>query len=402
MIRGVHGVCMFLLLTFACTQPCGSVKDGPVCVTDSGTNGDSSANGDSSGGDSDTDTDTDADTDTYTSEYTVCDDGTAPFTTIQAAVDAASARDTIKLCPGTYDEKVTISAFNLSIKGAGMDTTTLASTSGTSLTTDGVTVYVTDMNLGGVGGASTGAAVNATNSSVELDRVRATGLTGGYGFYGNNSTFTIDYSYIEDSTLGAVIDQDHGGGLIVFQTVIRRNAPSGSSAGGQLVQVNDASVQLYNSIVYDNTFSTPTGFYLNGGTQIIWFYNDVIANNTYSGSGAATATLEMVTGGLWENNIIVANSAGGLQIDDGPNATVEYNDAFSNTGFDLKATSGSVSGPSNISADPKFNNPGSGDFTLKSGSPCINAGDPIFGQDDTDGSVNDMGAFGGPFGVWTP
>jgi hypothetical protein len=30
----------------------------------------------------------------------------------------------------------------------------------------------------------------------------------------------------------------------------------------------------------------------------------------------------------------------------------------------------------------------------------VDAGDPLSGYDDPDGSRNDMGAFGGPFGDW--
>jgi hypothetical protein len=50
----------------------------------------------------------------------------------------------------------------------------------------------------------------------------------------------------------------------------------------------------------------------------------------------------------------------------------------------------------NISADPMFTDSGGGDFRLKPGSPCLDAGnpDPIF--NDPDGSRNDMGAYGGP------
>ena len=46
----------------------------------------------------------------------------------------------------------------------------------------------------------------------------------------------------------------------------------------------------------------------------------------------------------------------------------------------------------NISADPLFTDADEGDFTLGAGSPCIDSGT---GQ-DADGSVADMGAYGGP------
>ena len=51
----------------------------------------------------------------------------------------------------------------------------------------------------------------------------------------------------------------------------------------------------------------------------------------------------------------------------------------------------------NIAGDPLFMDPENGDFRLKTGSPCIDAGnsDPIY--NDPDGSRNDMGAYGGPW-----
>src|SRR5438128_6796374 len=47
------------------------------------------------------------------------------FTSIQSAVNVASAGDTIQVCPGTYDEQVTVTTSNLTIKGAGAGSTTV-------------------------------------------------------------------------------------------------------------------------------------------------------------------------------------------------------------------------------------------------------------------------------------
>ena len=65
-------------------------------------------------------------------------------------------------------------------------------------------------------------------------------------------------------------------------------------------------------------------------------------------------------------------------------------------------TSGNILiiGNSNIDADPLFNNVSSGDYSLQAGSPCIDTGNPSSEYNDTDGSRNDMGAYGGPKGSW--
>jgi hypothetical protein len=64
--------------------------------------------------------------------------------------------------------------------------------------------------------------------------------------------------------------------------------------------------------------------------------------------------------------------------------------------------SGSIDS-SNIKADPRFSDEAAGDFSLNPGfSPCIDAGDPLSGYNDVDGTRNDMGIFGGPYGDWAP
>ena len=62
----------------------------------------------------------------------------------------------------------------------------------------------------------------------------------------------------------------------------------------------------------------------------------------------------------------------------------------------------------NIELDPLFvsftdnDNPLDDDLSLQASSPCVDAGDPSLVYDDVDGSINDMGAFGGALGDWTP
>ena len=56
----------------------------------------------------------------FAANHTVDAGGSGDFTTIQAAVDAASSGDTIEVTAGTYAENVSISAKTLSISGSGV------------------------------------------------------------------------------------------------------------------------------------------------------------------------------------------------------------------------------------------------------------------------------------------
>ncbi len=53
----------------------------------------------------------------------MCTDGSAPFTSIQAAIDAAAAGDRITICAGTYTEQLVLADKDVSLQGAGVDRT---------------------------------------------------------------------------------------------------------------------------------------------------------------------------------------------------------------------------------------------------------------------------------------
>ncbi len=63
--------------------------------------------------------------------------------------------------------------------------------------------------------------------------------------------------------------------------------------------------------------------------------------------------------------------------------SIEYSDVGTGT------TGGAVT---NISLDPRFVDPASGDYRLQDGSPCVDAGNPVLAS-DPDGTTPDMGAF---------
>jgi hypothetical protein len=67
---------------------------------------------------------------------------------------------------------------------------------------------------------------------------------------------------------------------------------------------------------------------------------------------------------------------------------------------------GIVGQSGNTEVDPLFSlgsadgNPANDDLSLAPASPCIDAGNPTPTFNDPDGTISDLGAYGGPAGNW--
>ncbi len=125
--------------------------------------------------------------------------------------------------------------------------------------------------------------------------------------------------------------------------------------------------------------------------------NNVIARN--GNCGFALWSDEAT--GVFTNNIVVGNGwreewvcpRVGVWMNGVPdNLDIGYNDVWGNAEGDYRDMEPLTGGDGNISADPSFAD--SLDFHLREGSPCIDAGNPMF--TDPDGGPSDMGAHGGP------
>ena len=152
--------------------------------------------------------------------------------------------------------------------------------------------------------------------------------------------------------------------------------------------------------------------------------NNTIVNNDYTGIFATTNSNPII-----KNNIIFDNNKGGISCLQASNPIITFNDSYLNnydstmivnqetgdttwvidatglnfencpanvgifdsTGFDIF---------DNFSSNPVFSSYQT--FSLSPSSPCINAGDDVDEFNDNDGTRNDLGAYGGPLGNWTP
>jgi uncharacterized repeat protein (TIGR01451 family) len=148
---------------------------------------------------------------------------------------------------------------------------------------------------------------------------------------------------------------------------------------------NDSgSPTIQNNIFFRNSVCFGGGIFNGSGSPLI-------QNNTFTGNTANLGGGGLLVGGspILRNNIIVDNWSG-LQVYDSGTPTIDFNDVWNNHGGDY---SGIIPGPHDISADPAWVDPANGDFHLSSGSPCINAGDPVnFPATDIDGDPRPLGS----------
>ncbi len=123
-------------------------------------------------------------------------------------------------------------------------------------------------------------------------------------------------------------------------------------------------------------------FYNNYGSNVIWSTKCAqILNNTINANQGGIYSLSNKT--IVKNNIVTNSYSYGIL---GYFAENDYNNCWGNG-------SDNTPGPNGISEDPKFVDPNSKDYNLKSYSPCINAGDPDPLFYDLNGTRNDIGAY---------
>jgi hypothetical protein len=175
---------------------------------------------------------------------------------------------------------------------------------------------------------------------------------------------------------------------------IALNQGSGSDASRYAA---NQRILIRNNLIIDNGLDGKDGIFVNGDKpHTFTIHNNTIVNNV----GNGIFIKKGVGSGDIRNNIVADNGRIGLKNYSGTATSTDYNNLFSNGALGNKnydnGGTGVGSGAHTISADPLFVNPTVDDFRLRTGSPCINAGDPNSRFTDVDGTRNDMGAYGGP------
>lgn len=305
--------------------------------------------GDGSGGGTEVDTGEEEDTgeveeevdsgsiDTGT-ETSSCDVNVpADYSSIQEAVNASADGSNICVESGTYYENLLF---------------------------DGVSVTVVSVD----GAASTVIDGGSTDSTVSFT---------------NGAAATLDGFTIQNGS------SDMGGGIYIDDAspTIQHCKITGNSYYGIGVWNSGSAATVKNSIIVNND---KRGVYATNYSSLEMF-NVVVASNGTSGIGSyAYANVDVVS------SIIYANGQYGVYAESTATMNLAYNDVYGNVSGDYSGNTSAAS--TDISSDPDFSE--TAWYTLDSASVCEDAGDPSSSSDDTNGTRNDMGAYGGPLGSW--
>ena len=236
-----------------------------------------------------------------------------------------------------------------------------------STTASGDDVYYVNSYGGGL------CAMNSAATLTRVDFIENFADQGGGIYIDEDSNITLDQSWVIANTAGS------GGGISVDT--------------GYLTVTNMAS--MWNEADYD------------GGGILVASGTLVSTNVTHAGDGATDGGgMYIDSGTATVMNTIVYDSTGdGIY---GTSATFSgsYNNVYSNTSSDYSGITDPTGSSGNISADPDFaswsddGNYSNDDISLGSSSNSTDAGNSSSVYDDTDGTTNDQGAWGGPGGDW--
>jgi parallel beta-helix repeat protein/predicted outer membrane repeat protein len=284
------------------------------------------------------------------------------YATIQAAIDAATAGDTIYVAANTYSEDITL-VDEVDVLGAGASVTIIyGSHTGPVVQADGVGAGTTfDGFTVTNGAAGVGGGMYNNNSSPLVSNCVFTGNSatlngGGMYNYDHSSPMVTNCVFTGNSAgnWGGGIDCQEYSSPIITNCVIANNS-AGNSGGGIYSHMTPAPIITNNTIVKNSAGNSGGGIGVNGATDKPVITNNIIYDNTATnGSGVYCAN---------------------------PPLDIDYNDVFNNTLVGCTSNH-------DPSADPLFEDELAGDYHLQVTSPCIDAGDnsaPALPSTDFDG-----------------
>ena len=377
-----------------------------------------------------------------------------PFRDLQRSIDLASDKDTIKIRPGQYvaspseyiedlcgncenhktEVKATTGFYihnkSLILIGSGPDQTILSTQAGYGILfdhsrgsliknlriTDGI--RDPDGNATDAGIVTKFSAVTITEVEIVDNTHQVEGVVVGIGgiFGRENSELFITNNVIVNNGWDGValyrgatayiadnvIRQGRGAGIgITWDAVatVYRNKISEYWKG--IGSFGDSKAVVRNNLVYDNL---GWGIIATGSSTM-----DASNNIIYHNGNCGFAIWGKDAKGRATNNIIAKNGwrkewvcpcVGIWSAEENANFEISYNDIWENQAGNYRDLPDLTGKNGNISLDPKFSTVGGSasggedDFRLKSDSPLIDKGNPLLTEPD--GTISDLGIFGGP------
>ncbi|MCP3875517.1 MAG: right-handed parallel beta-helix repeat-containing protein [Desulfobacteraceae bacterium] len=290
----------------------------------------------------------------------------SPYTTIQSAINAAVAGDTVIVGPGTYHEDIVLKS-GVDVLGGGFETTEIKGSGPNDA------VYASNVDNARLDGFTVYGSINSSRAGIRI----------------NGGSLTISNNRITNNWRGLMV---YGNSSAIIKNNIF--AINGNSSDA----IHDYGILCLHAtpLITNNVISTTrgSGIYIgwtdSSGAQVI---NNTIINNSSDGIWCYRSSP------IIKNNIITGNVYGIAASHGSAAPVISYNNVWGNVDdYNSQSTGTAAPGPGDISEDPQLVLP-SGNFDrgyfLGENSPCIDAGDPNAIYNDVDGTRNDMGAYGG-------
>lgn len=344
--------------------------------------------------------------------------------TIQQAINAAAAGDTVLVSPGTYFERINFVGKAITVASEqGPDVTVIdgqrggivvsfVSGEGRDSVLSGFTIRGGQSLYGGAGVAATfssptivgntitqnigcegvGIDIGGGAPHIEANRIVGNSLnlcTGGSGIgifvLGNNGIAPAEIvgNDISDNTSigsesGGGIGLNGAGAVLIQRNVIARNNVGGDGAcgwGGGIATANHVQATIVDNLIVDNVACAGGAAYWESTGTTTWV-NNTIADN--SGIFTSGLDIEGYTFNNLYNNIISAPTGPALYCDFTPaqGQSLTANDVYSESAAPYGGTCTDQTGLNgNISLDPRFVGASHGDYRLSMTSPAIDSGD---------------------------
>lgn len=199
---------------------------------------------------------------------------------------------------------------------------------------------------------------------------------GGHQGIGARDNSLVEHNIVLNAQTGIAVENGNG-------VIVRNNLVIDSVRGMELRSGHD--IQVTNNTVA-RVDGPPTGWYFEGDLVYPAFEIGGGIESYLQSSG-----IEIL------NNVVYGpfDWGVGLHQELGPASEVDYNLMWGQpSGYAGRGWGGA--GPHLLAEDPRFVDPAVGDFHLMGDSPAIDTGSPSVS--DSDGSISDLGAYGGPGG----